>query len=269
MLIRVKYFVEFSRAIKILQIYRLHLTGNSTGGIENMNNVKEVARFPLMEMPIIAFILAIVAGSMDGYTYLMAKSFSTVMSGNIILLGQTLATNDLVKFTSIALIILCFGLGSGVTAVVQLHSLVKHKSWTAEILFIEAVILFVLGIKGINSAMGMTYVCMSISFLAGMQGNAFHKIDGMLYGNVAVTLVVQLAFSYIAQALFGKKGAAKNGFLYFQVLVGFAIGALMGTFSSLYWAEKSLWLTAVILLLMGVYTKVIKKEDSQEIVDPT
>ena len=36
---------------------------------------------------------------------------------------------------------------------------------------------------------------MIISFLAGMQENTFHKIDGMLYGNIAVTLVVQLAFN--------------------------------------------------------------------------
>lgn len=233
-----------------------------------MGNIKRV-RFPLMETPIIAFVLAIVAGSMDGYTYLMAKSFSTVMSGNIILLGQTLATKDLAKFTAIALIILCFGLGSSLTAIVQHYSLSKKKSWTAEILIIEAVILFFLGIKGINEAIGITYVCMSISFLAGMQGNAFHKIDGMLYGNVAVTLVVQLAFSYIAQALFGKKDAAKNAFLYFEVLVGFAIGALIGTFGSFYWADKSLWITGGILLLLGIATKFIKKEDNAEAIDPT
>lgn len=110
---------------------------------------------------------------------------------------------------------------------------------------------------------------MAISFLAGMQGNAFHKIDGMLYGNVAVTLVVQLAFSYIAQSLFGKKNAAKNGFLYLLVLIGFAAGALLGTFASLYWAEKSLWMTAGILFVVGVATKLIKKEEVSEEIDPT
>lgn len=229
----------------------------------------EKKRFPLMETPMIAFVLAIIAGSMDGYTYLMAKTFSTVMSGNIILLGQTLATKDLAKFGAIAITILCFGLGSAVTAVLQHYSLAKKKSWTVEILFIEAIVLILLGIKGINQAIGITYVCMAISFLAGMQGNAFHKIDGMLYGNVAVTLVVQLAFSYIAQSLFGKKNAAKNGFLYLLVLIGFAAGALLGTFASLYWAEKSLWMTAAILFVVGVVTKLIKKEEVSEEIDPT
>ena len=45
-----------------------------------------------------------------------------------------------------------------------------------------------------------------MSFVAGAQGNAFHKTRGMLYGNVAVTFVVQMAFNFLAQSLFEKEG---------------------------------------------------------------
>ena len=231
-------------------------------------NSMEKTRYPLMERPMIAFILAIAAGSMDGYTYFTAKSFSTVMSGNIILLGQTLTMRDMTKFSAIALTILCFGLGSAVTAILQKKSESRHKTWTFEILLIEGVILFLLGFTGINQLVGLTFVCMTISFLAGMQGNAFHKIDGMLYGNVAVTLVVQLAFSYLAQAFFRKENASKNSGLFFLVLLGFAFGGFLGTFLTIHWAEKALWVTAGILLVVALTIKLIKNEETQEGVDP-
>jgi uncharacterized membrane protein YoaK (UPF0700 family) len=41
-----------------------------------------------------------------------------------------------------------------------------------------------------------------VSFLVGMQGNSFHRVDGFLYGNIAVTLVVQQAFNHLVQAAF-------------------------------------------------------------------
>lgn len=232
-------------------------------------NSLEKARFPLMETPIIAFFLAVAAGSMDGYTYQVAKAFSTVMSGNIILLGQTLATKDLAKFGTVALTLLCFGLGSAATAVVQLGSAKKRKSWTVEILLVEVIVLVLLGFNIFNNKIGVEYVCMIISFLAGMQGNAFHKIEGMLYGNVAVTLVVQLAFSYAIQAVFGKQNAVKNSALFFLVLLGFAVGGFLGTYSTIQWGEKSLWLTAAILLIIAFLSKGLRKVNPQEAVDPT
>ena len=39
---------------------------------------------PLMELPIVAFFLALAAGSMDGFTFFSAGTFSTVQSGNVI-----------------------------------------------------------------------------------------------------------------------------------------------------------------------------------------
>lgn len=232
-----------------------------------MNRIEKM-RYPLMERPMIAFMLAIAAGSMDGYTYFTAKSFSTVMSGNIILLGQTLTTKDMAKFTAIAFTIFCFGLGSVVTAILQKKSESRHKNWTFEILLAEVVFLFLLGFTGVNQLIGITVVCLIISFLAGMQGNAFHKIDGMLYGNVAVTLVVQLAFSYLAQAFFRKENALKNSGLFFLVLLGFAFGGFLGTYLTIHWAEKALWATAGILLVLALIIKLIKKEETQEVVDP-
>lgn len=223
---------------------------------------------PLMETPVIAFVLAIVVGVMDGYTYVTAKTFSTVMAGNIILLGETFVTRDLATFSVIAVTLLGFGLGATSITVIKHFSLAKHQSWTFEILLMEAMILFLLGIKGINQAIGLKYVCMIIAFLAGVQGNAFNKIDGKTYGRVAVTSMVQQAFSYIGQVLVGTKNALKNLLLYVMVLISYAIGGLVGFFSSPYLAERSLWLIAVMLLMVGLWVKFVKKEDSKEMIKP-
>lgn len=232
-----------------------------------MNN-RKVPTYPVMELPWIAFFLAIAAGSMDGYTYFVGKAFSTVQSGNIILLGQTIATKNWQHLAIVALTILCFGLGAMTTGIIEVLGIKMKKIWAFEILLIEAVVLVGLGFSSINSVFTILQICMLVSFLAGMQGNAFHKIDGMLYGNVAVTLVVQLAFNYIVQAFTGAKDAWKNSWLYFSVLIGFAGGGLIGTILTKAYGEKSLWFTAIVLVGIAFYSKMIKVEEKAIKVDP-
>lgn len=99
---------------------------------------------PLMETPVMAFVLAIVVGLMDGFTYITAKTFSTV-------------TADLVKFSVITL-----------------------------------------------------------------------------------TSMVQQTFSYVGQVLIGTKNAFKNLLLHVMVLINYAIGGLLGFFTSPYLAKRSL-----------------------------
>lgn len=232
-----------------------------------MNN-RRVPTFPVMELPMIAFLLAIAAGSMDGYTYFIGKAFSTVQSGNIILIGQTIATKSWDHLGTVLITILCFGLGSVATGILEVIGVKKKEIWAFEILIIESIILILLGFSEINGLFETLHICMIISFLAGMQGNAFHKIDGMLYGNVAVTLVVQLAFNYIVQAFAGQKGALKNSWLYFSVLLGFACGGLIGTLLTVQFGEKSLWFTALFLIGIAIYSKIIKAENHAIVIDP-
>lgn len=55
----------------------------------------------------------------------------------------------------------------------------------------------------------------------------------MLFGAVAVTFVVQMAFNFLAQSLFRRKGIngvsnLKWSGIFFSVLLGFALGAMVG-----------------------------------------
>ncbi len=234
----------------------------------------EVAKvIPVMERPKIAFILAIIAGLMNGYTFQASSVFSTVQSGNIILLGETIATQNWAHFYNILFTVLAFGLGSMFTALIEgisqrIHKEGKSSNWTFVVIAIEALVLVVLASGFFGQYLSVAVICMIISFVAGMQGNGFHKIKGMLYGNVAVTLVVQLAFNYLMQTIRGEKGSFAMAVMFFSVLLGFGFGGFVGTLATIKFSELSLLLPAILLILLMIYLFFVKA-DGKDPIDPT
>ena len=213
--------------------------------------------FPLMETPGIAFLLAISAGLLNAWTFAHAKTFATVQSGNVIQVGYQLVAGDWEKFFFSAGSVLAFGLGSFVAGAFIAVALRKHTRYSPSI---QGVLVALLGVAVVliaTDAMRPDYIAMLISFAAGMQGNGFHKIKGMLYGNVAVTLVVQLAFNYLMQSFFSKTAPdgssnLRNSGLYFLVLLGFAGGGAVGFGLDVLWSGLSVIGSMLITLaLMG------------------
>jgi len=214
----------------------------------------ETIRFPLMERPLIGFLLALMAGSTNAWTLAHAGTFSTVQSGNIVQIGYRLAQNDWPAFWFAFWSVIAFGLGSAVCGVVMTSFLRHRRVYTRYILFFEFVALVALAWAASVGLIRPHYVAYGVSFVAGAQGNAFHKEHGMLYGNVAVTFVVQMAFNFLAQAMFKKEGI--NGEpnlmwsgLFFSVLFGFTLGGCVGfVVDRLVFDSSSLILAALIAL---------------------
>jgi uncharacterized membrane protein YoaK (UPF0700 family) len=210
----------------------------------------EQIRFPLMESPVVGFFLAFMAGTMNAWTLPNAATFSTVQSGNVLSSGYWLIQGDWEKFAFPFISVIAFGLGSAVCGVAMTASLRHGRSFTTSILVAEAIILIILGILAltlVGEAAGRVAgldlsadhtataraIALGISFVAGAQGNAFHKDHGMLYGNVAVTFVVQMAFNFLVQSFFRKTGIngepnLKWSGIFFLVLLGFASGGAIG-----------------------------------------
>ncbi|MBS7833541.1 DUF1275 domain-containing protein [Wohlfahrtiimonas chitiniclastica] len=210
--------------------------------------------FPVMENPGIACLLAIIAGMMNGFTYDQAGVFGTVQSGNVIMIGHSLATGNWAHLKIAALTVLAFGLGSMTTVFIQyLDSVRKKLNWTFAILLLEAAILCLLATGILTPYLSLIGICIIISFIAGMQGNGFHKMKGMLYGNIAVTMVAQLAFNHLMRFLCGTKGAFKTALLFFAVLISFALGGFCGTLLTHHFHEHSLFVPAALLVLLALY----------------
>lgn len=163
-----------------------------------------------MERPVVAFLLAFIAGSMDGYTFFDADTFATVQSGNIILSGFWLIQGNFGKAVFPILSVLIFGLGSMAAGIVMTMRRRHGKLYTTRILLIEAAVLSLMASSAFGGLEAHS-VAFVVSFVAGIQGNAFHKSRGMLYGNVAVTFLVQMAFNFLAQSLFRRAGVNGEG----------------------------------------------------------
>ncbi|WP_172118952.1 YoaK family protein [Halomonas hibernica] len=217
----------------------------------------EAIRFPLMELPLVGFLLAFMAGSMNAWTFANAETFATVQSGNVVQIGYWLIQGNWDKFMAPFLSVIAFGIGSAICGAIMTNLLSHHRIVTRAILFLEFLILAVLiwlVWKGEHNVLMIAY---TVSFIAGMQGNAFHKSHGMLYGNVAVTFVVQMAFNFLIQSFFNKKGI--NGEpnlmwagIFFLVLLGFAGGGAIGFFIDRFVTAGALILPALIALILIV-----------------
>lgn len=195
----------------------------------------EKIRFPLMEERVVGFLLAFMAGLMNAWTLYHAQTFATVQSGNVIQSGYRLVQGDWSAFTFAFGSVIAFGLGSALCGVLMSERLRQGRIFTPVVLWFECLALLALAIASRLGLVDPHVVAYGVSFVAGTQGNAFHKDHGMLYGNVAVTFVVQMAFNFLAQSLFRKKGI--NGEpnlmwagIFFSVLLGFAAGGAIGFF---------------------------------------
>lgn len=216
----------------------------------------ELIRFPLMEQPVVGAVLAFIAGLLNAWTLANAQTFATVQSGNVVSSGYYLVEGDWSKLSFAFISVIAFGLGSAACGVLMTALLRKGVSFSVPVLFIQAGILVVLMVLAVTGSLAAHVLAWCISFVAGAQGNAFHKDRGMLYGAVAVTFVVQMAFNFLVQSLFSREGinGEKNlswAGIFFAVLAGFCLGGGLG-FAADKWVFNGAAILAAALATAGI-----------------
>jgi uncharacterized membrane protein YoaK (UPF0700 family) len=219
-----------------------------------------------MEQPLVALMLALSGGILSGFTYATVRLFSTVQSGNVVLVGYTLDTGESTLWRNAAIAITCFGLGSASTAFLQNLATHFEFDYSPVVLAIEAIVLLGVGTGFVWDRWSPISYAFIVSFLAGMQGNAFHRVDTFIYGNIAVTLVVQQAFNHLIQAAFGNRRAhlLQSGIL-FLVLLAFAAGGYLGALGTRRFDSRVLWIAAAILAMLAIWSA--RRSDAGKPVD--
>ncbi|PZQ49353.1 MAG: hypothetical protein DI556_10780 [Rhodovulum sulfidophilum] len=218
----------------------------------------EEIRFPLMGERSVGFLLAIMAGLLNAWTLAHAQTFATVQSGNVIQSGYRLVEGDWPAFVFAFGSVIAFGLGSAFAGVIMTSALRRGKSYTPIILWLEFLAIAGFAVASRMNLVDPHVVAYAVSFVAGAQGNSFHKDHGMLYGNVAVTFVVQMAFNFLVQAMFKKEGINGEPNLmwagtFFSVLLGFAGGGAIGFFVDMHLVDHaSMFLAAVMAFLLAL-----------------
>lgn len=217
----------------------------------------ERMRYPLLERPSAAIALAVVAGLLNAWTFSHTQTFATVQSGNIVSIGYFFVAGDMSRVGVAGVSVLAFFLGACACSVLILWLARRGRAYSMVVLAAETVLLLVLAGISTIGAVDPWWIAWSISFLAGVQGNAFHRETGMLYGNVAVTLVVQMAGSLLGRAI-GVKIASDGkphlrpagGFL--LILVGFAAGGAVGCAIDPVWTGGPIGAAALVLAMLAI-----------------
>ena len=221
-----------------------------------------------MELPSVAFLLALAAGSMDGYAFFMTKMFATFQTGNVVLAAFSLGNFGWISILPMLYSILAFGLGALFLSYFRNYCIRKGAMWTFKILGIEIFMLILLLFNSIHGLFSsLLFVCL-LSFIAGMQGNAFHKLVKMLYANIAVTLDVQLVFGYLADAILLKderKELFKKALSYLIIFIGFAMGASISAVLLDYLGSFTLIVTILSLVVIFIGGKVTYKKGKRVI----
>lgn len=214
-------------------------------------------RYPLLETAPAAVALALVSGLLNAWTFGQVGTFATVQSGNLLSIGYFLADGNHGRVLLAATSVLVFAFGAFVCSIYVLWRTREDKPYSAEVLVFEVVLIAVLAVLTATTGISPWAVAWTVSFIAGVQGNAFHRETGMLYGNIAVTSVVQMAASLIARAL-GRRisddGEAhmRPAGAYVVVLIAFVVGGGTGFAIDQRWAGASLVAAAVVLLILFI-----------------
>jgi len=229
-----------------------------------------VTTFPFMERPMVGILLAAIAGMLNAWSLAETGTFATVQSGNLVTAGYSLAMGDWSHVARALASILCFGLGAGVNAIVVTLLIRSGRTYSGPVLFVQAGLILVLGALATAGVAPAMVVALGVSFVAGSQGNAFHRDHGMLYGNIAVTFVVQSFFSLLGRVLVpssaaGRRVDAQSALIYGGVLIAFAAGAALGFLIDTLFTAGSLWAAAGITLIVGLIA--VTRRDPQS-VDP-
>lgn len=217
----------------------------------------ERTRYPLLELPSAATALAVVAGLLNAWTFGHTQTFATVQSGNVVSIGYFLVAGDMGRVGIAGVSVLAFFVGACACSILILCLARVGRTYSMVVLVLETILVLVLA--GISMVGGVDpwWIAWSISFLAGVQGNAFHRETGMLYGNVAVTLVVQMAGSLLGRAI-GRRIASDGephlrpagGFL--LILLGFAAGGAVGFAVDSVSTGSALVAAALVLAVLAV-----------------
>lgn len=220
-------------------------------------------KFPLLETAPAAVTLALVAGLLNAWTLGQVGTFATVQSGNLVSIGYFLAGADPSRAWSAVVSVLAFAVGAFLCSIYVLWRAREQRPYSAEVLFLEIVLLVALTVVTLISGAHPWWIAWTISFLAGVQGNAFHRETGMLYGNVAVTFVVQMAASLTGRAV-GRKIAddgqphLRPAGAYLLVLLAFAGGGGAGFALNMLWHSASMLVAALALAALFVAASVAR-----------
>lgn len=201
----------------------------------------------ISESLVLAILLTISGGFMDAYSYMCrGEVFANAQTGNILLLGVSLASGKFSIAGRYLLPIISFAIGIATVDIIR-HKFSKKENflWHKIVLLIEAVILLVVGFIPNN-----LFANSLISLACGAQVESFRKIKGNVFATTMcignLRSAVQSACDYFITK---DTSVRKKMFLFFGIIMFFVLGAILGDFCVRLFAQKAIIVSSVIMFL--------------------
>lgn len=198
----------------------------------------------------LGFLLAIVGGFLDAYTFICrGEVFANAQTGNIVLLGIDVTKGDFEQALMAFLPILAFIVGVVVAEGIRNFTAPSAAfiiSAEHIILIIEIILLFIIGF--IPTTVPHIFVTVPISFVSSVQISSFRTLIDSPYCTTMCTGNLRSASQAAYMAFINKdKKSAKNALRYGIIIMSFLIGACIGGLLTLWVGVKSIWFSAIIL----------------------
>lgn len=205
----------------------------------------------------LGFLLAIVGGFLDAYTFVCRGGvFANAQTGNIVLFGIELTKGNFKQAMMALLPILAFIIGTLVAEKItdfKSPSIAFTTNSECMILVIEIVILFIIGF--IPTTIPEIFVTVPISFVSSVQISSFRILVDSPYSTTMCTGNLRSACHAAYMAFTRKdKKSSENTTRYGIIIGSFLIGSCVGGLSTLWIGVQSIWISALILVLcLGLF----------------
>ena len=203
----------------------------------------------MSESLLTASFIILSGGLQDAYTYLCrGKGFANAQTGNIVLCSAYLFDGQWRHSARYLIPVLSFLLGIFAAECIHRHFKYTEKvHWRQMIILAEIALLFAVGFLPQEAN---TLANAVVSFVCAMQVQTFRKVRGHVYastmciGNMRSAIVSLFAFFE-----FKDKKILQKSFVYFGVILIFAIGAGFGSVVTRALGEKAIWVCCAFLAI--------------------
>ena len=198
---------------------------------------------------IIMILLSLSGGTQDACSYFLRNHvFANAQTGNIVLMGCHLLSNELTDFIRYFIPVAFFSLG--VLTSCFIRSTCRHTGklhWRHLVLILEILLLFFVGLlpERLNwLANALT------SFSCSMQVQAFRTVSGSAYASTMCIGNLRSGMDHFYRFLTDRsKKELKATAIYLLAISSFAVGASLGGYFADLFSFRTIWISCGLLLL--------------------
>ncbi len=226
-----------------------------------------MSRLQKSETLLVGMVLALAAGMLDAYTYLVRSGvFASLQTGNIIFTAIALAEGNFSQMWYYLASILSFTAGVFITECIRGKFMYNPNIHWRQIVLVVEVVVIALSVLVPSGELNYIATCM-IAFVCAMQIESFRKINGA----PAFTTIMTGALRSATQNLYNAtiqhdKHARQRTVQYLAVIASFVVGVVV-----CYWLIQWLGVYAVLgsaVPLLGACILMRRSSDPDSMSDP-